>query len=90
MSIFFSDRTDFSEPLHLKDTLQLLCKFVRRINLHISIRKYRGIGLFKWICVRLPAVERRYSKNRFHGKQIAKSKVNSSNFYYINGKFGIY
>ena len=24
MSIFFSDRTDFSEPLHLKNTLQLL------------------------------------------------------------------
>ena len=42
----FSDRTDFSEPLHLKDTLQLLCKCVRRINLHISVRKYRGICLF--------------------------------------------
>ena len=42
----FSDRTDFSEPLHLKDTLQLLCKCVRRINLNISVRKYRGICLF--------------------------------------------
>ena len=36
MSIFFSDRTHFSEQLILKDTLQLLCKYVRRINLHIS------------------------------------------------------
>ena len=38
VSIFFSDRTDSSEPLHLKDTLQLLCNYVRRINLHISVR----------------------------------------------------
>ena len=33
--------------------------------------------------MRLPAVERRYSKNRFHGKQIAKLKVNSPNFHLV-------
>ena len=74
---------DFSEPLHLKGTLQLLFRCVRRINEHISVRKYWGICLFKWICVRLPAVgrkERRF-QNRFHGKQIAKSKVKICEFY---------